>query len=171
MGKGLIHIYTGDGKGKTTAAVGLALRAKARGLRVLFAQFMKTERGNELDMLENLSVNVIRFDEILSPLFYPGLDGEAQRRKTVEALSRIKSLMKDFDLVILDEFIHLINRGLVSEAETLEFLKSKPGHTELVLTGKGAPPYLIDAAHYVTEMKAVKHPFREGVKARRGIEY
>lgn len=168
---GLIHIYTGTGKGKTTAAVGLAIRAKARGLKVLFAQFMKSAKGNELRLLKNVSVKVIQFSGILSPYFHPEADKGEQKKKISDALLELQTKMDLFDLVILDEFIHLVKTGLISEEKALAFIGEKPSHVELVLTGRGAPKRLLKAAHYVTEMKEIKHPHKKGVKAREGIEY
>lgn len=171
MEKGLVHIYTGEGKGKTTAAVGLAVRAKARGLRVLFAQFMKTTARGELDMLQRLSIKVVRFEEVVSPLFHPEADMDELRRKAMGALRELCAIMPKFDLAVVDEFNHLVTTGLVSEGEALSFINEKPPALELVLTGRGATGALIEAAHYVTDMKAVKHPLGSGVKARPGIEY
>lgn len=171
MEKGLIHIYTGTGKGKTTAAVGLALRAKSRGFRVLFAQFMKTKKDNELKLLERVSVKVIQFSDILSPYFHPDINKGEQKKRVSRAFHQIQNITGKFDLIILDEFTHLIRTGLMSEESALEFLREKPAHLELVLTGRGAPKSLLKAADYVTEMKEIKHPHKKGVKAREGIEY
>lgn len=172
MEKGFLHIYTGDGKGKTTAAVGLALRAKARGMRVLFAQFMKTARGNELDLLERLSVKVVQYNEVLSPYFHPEAGKEEQKEKIERALNEVRGIMGEYDLVVLDEFIHLIRTGLLSEEKALHLIREKPEQVELVLTGRGATEALIAAAQYVTEMKDVRHPLKEGTrKAKEGIEF
>jgi len=172
MTEGLIHIYTGEGKGKTTAAVGVALRAKARGYRVLFAQFMKSARGNELDLIEKHSIKVVQYNEILSPYFHPEAGKEEQAQKINAALKDLEQSMGEYDLVVLDEFIHLIGTGLLSEEKALRLIRKKPEQVELVLTGRGATDALIEAAHYVTEMKNIKHPLKEGIrKAKEGIEY
>ncbi len=171
MEKGLIHIYTGDGKGKTTASVGLAVRARGRGMKVLFSQFMKAVNGGEIAMLEKLQVRILSFKEVLSPYFHPGADLGALRAKAIGALEQLAVIMPGYDLVIMDEFMHLIKHGLVTQEEALVFLGRKPAGVELVLTGRDAPLSLIEAADYVTEMRAVKHPLDKGLKARAGIEF
>jgi cob(I)alamin adenosyltransferase len=172
MERGLVHIYTGDGKGKTSAAVGLAVRARARGMKVLFAQFMKKSRGNELDLLEKLSVKVVQYNEVLSPYFHPEADKEEQKEKIERALNEVRRIMGEFDLAVLDEFLHLVRLGLFSEGKAIHLIREKPKKLELVLTGRGATKRLIEAAQYVTEMKEIKHPLREGIrKAKEGIEY
>ena len=171
MEKGQIHIYYGEGKGKTTAGVGLAVRAKGRGMKVLFSQFMKPADGGEVPMLEKLGVRVVRFGEVLSPYFHPGADPDAQRRAALRALDELRLLMPGYDLAVIDEFMHLVSCGLITEEEALAFLGQKPPAAELVLTGRSAPESLIRAAGYVTYMKAVKHPFAAGLRAREGIEF
>lgn len=174
MAKGLIHIYTGEGKGKTTAAVGLAIRAKSRGLRVLFAQFMKggTNTG-EVKVLKDIGVTTKKFSKIRSPYFYPDIDRKQLKKDVNEAIVYIKKIMKDgkFDMIILDEFNCLLAEGLLTEDEALDLITHKPEGLELVLTGRGATKRLLEAADYVTEMKMIKHPFSKGIKARIGIEY
>ncbi|MBI5188866.1 MAG: cob(I)yrinic acid a,c-diamide adenosyltransferase [Nitrospirae bacterium] len=172
--RGLIHIYTGEGKGKTTAAIGLAIRAKSRGLRVLFAQFMKgNKKEGELELLENLSITIKRFDRVVSPHFYPNVDKEKLKSEANKSIRNIKKIMSnnDFDLIALDEFNCLLAEGLLTEDEALDLITNKPEGLELVLTGRGATERLIEAADYVTEMKMVKHPFSKGIRARKGIEY
>src|SRR5512147_855389 len=108
MATGLIHIYTGDGKGKTTAAVGMAVRAKSRGLRVLFVQFFKeSDSGSETAALNSISIQTINFREVKSPFFNPGIDKSVLRKNATKALSQLKDIFhKDsFDLIVLDEFI------------------------------------------------------------------
>ncbi|MBM4135267.1 MAG: cob(I)yrinic acid a,c-diamide adenosyltransferase [Nitrospira sp.] len=174
MRKGLVHIYTGEGKGKTTAAVGLAIRAKSRGLRVLFAQFMKGDKkGGEIELLKKLSIKTKRFQRVLSPYFYPNIDKEKLKFETYKSLKNINKIIlsNDFDLIVLDEFNCLIQEGLLTENEALELISNKPANLELVLTGRGATKRLIEIADYVTEMNGVKHPFYSGISARKGIEY
>ncbi len=174
MQKGYIHIYTGNGKGKTTAAIGLAIRAKSRGLRVLFVQFMKggTEAG-EISLLKKLSISTKKFSKILSPYFHPEADRATLKKEVANALMSIKKIMRkeSFDLIILDEFTHLISEGLLTEKDAVDFISDKPGALELVITGRGAPENLIAVADYVTEMKMIKHPLTSGIKARKGIEF
>ncbi|GAB4390282.1 MAG: cob(I)yrinic acid a,c-diamide adenosyltransferase [Thermodesulfovibrionales bacterium] len=171
MQEGLIHVYTGEGKGKTTAAAGLALRARSRGLKVLFAQFMKEAPGGEVDLLEGVSAEVARFRGVLSPFFHPEVDRAALRREAQKALEALGPRLGEFDLVVLDEFVGLVSAGLLEKDEALGFLRAKPPETEVVLTGRGAPQWLLEEADYVTEMRAVKHPFARGMSAKKGIEF
>ncbi len=171
MQKGLIHVYTGDGKGKTTCAVGLSIRAKSRDYRVLFAQFMKTIKGGETELLAKLSIEVQRFERVLSPLFHPNADHARLRERAQEALEELKTRTNNFDLIVLDEFIHLINQELLTESEVRDFLENRPASLDVILTGRGAPPWLIEMADQVTEMRDIKHHAERGIKARKGIEY
>lgn len=174
MLKGYVHIYTGCGKGKTTAAVGLALRAQSRGLRVLFVQFMKGGKTiSETKLLEQCAVTVKKFNSVRSPLFDPDVKKSYLKKHMFKALDDIKKIMikKDFDVIILDEFLCLLSEKLLTDREALDFISHRPFETELVLTGRGAPKKLIQAADYATEMKMLKHPFSKKVPARKGIEY
>jgi len=174
MTTGLIHIYTGDGKGKTTAAVGMSVRAQSRGLRVLFVQFFKEKDSeSEIAALQNIGITTLNFDEVKSPLFNPDIEKSALRTRAIDALSQLADIFRDntFDLIVLDEFICMISEGIVTEDEAATFLRCKPLSLELVLTGKGASPRIIDLADYVTYMKNVKHPYDKKLSARKGIEY
>lgn len=173
MNKGLIHIYTGDGKGKTTAAVGLAVRAASRGLKTLYAQFFKEKTAGETAMLERLGIETRVFDKVKSPFFHPSADKEELRKEIRSALSYLSGIFDErrFDLVILDEFICLVSENLLSEDEALRFIAGKPEGLELVLTGRGAGERLINNADYVTNMQKVKHPYRNQVASRKGIEF
>lgn len=172
MKEGLRHIYTGEGKGKTTAAVGLAVRAKSRGLRVLFAQFMKTrENGGETALLDRLSIDVKLFSDIKSPLFYPDVDIESMRNTTLERLNELVAMARDYDVIIIDEFNNLVRSGVISEGDAVDFIDRFPEDKELVLTGRGATEDMIKRADYVTYMKGIKHPHNKGEPAREGIEF
>lgn len=173
MQKGLVHIYTGGGKGKTTAAAGLALRAKGRGMKVLFAVFMKEEPSGECASLERLSVSLLRFEGVLSPFFHPGADKESLRLEALDALERLNAIFSEEapDMAVLDEFVCLVSEGLITEEEAVEFINERPAAMEIVLTGRGATEGLIGLADYVTEMKEMKHPYSKGVKSREGIEF
>ncbi len=174
MTKGLIHVYTGDGKGKTTAAIGISVRAKSRGLRTMFAQFFKeNDPGGEIALLQKIGIKTLVFDQVKSPYFNPDVDKDSIRLEAIDALSRLKEDFgrHDFDLVVLDEFICLVNEAVVSEEEALEFLGNKPQALELILTGYGATEKIIALADYVTFMKNVKHPYDKNLEARPGIEY
>ncbi|MGD2103580.1 MAG: cob(I)yrinic acid a,c-diamide adenosyltransferase [Anaerolineae bacterium] len=171
LSKGYVQLYTGDGKGKTTAALGLALRAAGRGLHTYIGQFMKGQRYGEIDALQ---------DHVYITLEQYG-DPRCIRREEVTAehvaqahdgLDRARSAMLsgDYDLVVLDEINVAIWFGLLTTEEVLHFLDQKPEHVELVLTGRRAPQVLIDRADLVTEMRDVKHYYDRGVEARVGIE-
>ncbi|HHL40676.1 MAG TPA: cob(I)yrinic acid a,c-diamide adenosyltransferase [Deltaproteobacteria bacterium] len=177
MRRGLVHIYTGEGKGKTTAAVGLAVRAAGQGLRVLFVQFFKEDDASsgEKDILRT------RFPEIelvrsncRHPFFTGKRAGDAEAeeavRRTFEGTRRAVEA-GGIDMVVLDEAMAAVNGGWLAVEEVVEFIESRPPDLEVVLTGRNAPVELVRAADYVTEMLKIKHPFDEGVKARKGIEF
>lgn len=171
---GCIHIYTGDGKGKTTAAMGLALRSAGCGKRVLVTQFLKGGDTGELHALERLGIPVLRnsrqygFFHTLSPA-----DREALYREQTEQLEQIcrAALHSSYDLIVLDESIGAYQLGALDRSRLEAFLQGGPYGPELVLTGRNAPDWMIERADYVTQMKKQKHPFDRGVQARRGIEY
>lgn len=173
MTKGLIHIYTGDGKGKTTAAVGLAVRAKSRGLKTLYAQFFKENKAGETILLEGFGIDTMVFDKVKSPFFNPSINKAELKREVKSALSHIEAVFAEnrFDLIILDEFIYLMTEDLLSEEEAIRFIRTKPESLELVLTGRGATESIIDIADYVTYMQKVKHPYENHIPGRKGIEY
>lgn len=172
MKKGLIHIYTGEGKGKTTASIGLAVRAKSRGLKVLFIQLMKTDyTGGELDLLQKIGIETKRCKDVKSPHFHPDVDTVEVKGFSFKALQEVLQNASDFDLIVVDEFNYLLSTTLISEEEAIDFIKNFPEGTELVLTGQGATDRLISLADYVTYMKAIKHPFMKSIGARKGIEY
>jgi cob(I)alamin adenosyltransferase len=171
-GRGLVHIYTGDGKGKTTASVGLAVRAAGDGLRVLFAQFLKGRQTGELDPLRQLGVTVMRTPEVVK--FIPSMspaEREECRCAQRACLSGVIGKAADFDLIILDEAMAAVETGMIGLDELIRFIRSKPEGLELALTGRNAPPELVALADYVSEIKAVRHPYERGIAARRGIEY
>ncbi|MEK6655826.1 MAG: cob(I)yrinic acid a,c-diamide adenosyltransferase [Nitrospirota bacterium] len=173
---GLLHIYTGEGKGKTTAAIGLAVRAAGNGMKVLFVQFLKGgEESGELKIFKNLQKNieVIRFDQRHPIFFEKGDTKEGLIKAAKEALKLIAEKIKSgkYNLVVLDEINNLVSQGWADVNELMEIIKKRPEGVEIVLTGRGASKELIDMADYVTEVKAIKHPFKKGIKARKGIEY
>ncbi len=170
---GLVQVYTGDGKGKTSAAVGSAIRARGAGLTVAFIQFVKGgPRSSELAVLEDLGVTVVRPARSSTGLLSGGPTDEDRRAGAEATAVAIETLRSGrFDLVILDEACIALSHGLADEASLLAAIEARPGHVEVILTGRGATPALIDRADLVTEMRAVKHPFERGISARRGIEY
>jgi cob(I)alamin adenosyltransferase len=170
---GLVQVYTGDGKGKTTAGTGLAVRARGAGFDVAFVQFIKGgRRSGELAMLEQLGVDVSRPAEVSTGLLGAGLNDE-DRRAATEAWTIAAEAIGSgrYDVVVLDEACVALAYELVDEAALLDALAERPTHVEVVLTGRGATPALIEAADLVTEMRLVKHPYDRGVPARRGIEF
>jgi cob(I)alamin adenosyltransferase len=171
--QGLVQVYTGDGKGKTTAAVGLAVRAIGAGMRVAFVQFVKGgARSSELAVLERLGARVERPAERSTGLLGDGITDEdraAAHEAWALALDAVGSL--EYDLVILDEIVVAMRYDLVPEEAVFGMLDARPESLEVVLTGRGASEALIALADLVTEMMPRKHPFDAGVPARRGIEY
>jgi len=171
---GLVQVYTGDGKGKTTACVGLAVRAVGAGLRVAFVQFVKGgRRSSELSMLEQLGVRVERPAEastgLLSAIGITDEDRGAAGEAWAIAVEAIAS--GAYDVVVLDEACVALAHGMIDERVLLDALDGRPPHVEVVLTGRGAPAALVERADLVTEMRAWKHPFDRGIPARLGIEY
>lgn len=175
MTKGLIHVYTGDGKGKTTAAFGLAVRAAGHGKNVLILQFLKSRIGNsgEIKSAKKIGVQVIKFKNQTSPLFDPSVK-RADLKKSIKkaiasSIEKIKS--GKHDLIIMEEFNNVVSNGYASASDLKKIIDSKPEDLEIVFTGRGAPKELKEIADYVTEMKMVKHPANNGIMARKGIEY
>ena len=174
--QGLVQVYTGEGKGKTTAAFGLALRAAGQGLKVCIIQFMKSaeKETGEFKAVHGLSgIEILRFG---GSFVFPEADPKARegaRKSCQEALSlaREKSSQEDLDVLILDEINVALSFGFIDLNEVLKLIFERPPNLEMVLTGRGAPQELIEAADLVTEMRMVKHPFQKEVVARRGIEY
>lgn len=170
--KGRIHVYTGEGKGKTTAAFGLAMRAAGRGLSVIIIQFMKghSECGEIVSAKRLPGIHIEQFgtEDLIDPDRISGKD----RRLALKGLDRAKKAMRksESDLLILDEVNVAVHFGLLSTDQVLELIDMKPSGMELVLTGRYAKPAIIRRADYVTEMKAKKHPFKSGLEARDGIE-
>jgi cob(I)alamin adenosyltransferase len=170
--KGYVQLYTGDGKGKTTAALGLALRAAGHGLRSYIGQFMKGTFYGELEALKNYPL--IQLDQFGGEhcIRREDVTGEdiAQAQHGLER-TREEMLSGNFDIVILDEVNIAIWFGLLSTEEVVTLVEKRPDHVELVLTGRRAPEALIQIADLVTEMREVKHYFQRGVTAREGIEH
>jgi len=175
MRKGLVQVYTGEGKGKTTAAIGQAVRAAGRGYKVLVVQFLKKERGSgEIGPLEKLGVRVIsKGGEYLSLSKLNEEEKEKIRSSWSSLLDELKKEIEaeKYDLLILDEANVALHYGLIDRKKMIDFIKEKPAFLELILTGRYAPSEIIREAHLVSEMKKVKHPFDKGIKARKGIEY
>ena len=170
MRRGLVIVHTGDGKGKTTAAIGLAVRAFGAGMKVLIMQFIKgARRSSELTALEILGIEVRQLG-----LGFITAENFSEQKKSARAaieLARTEILSGTWDLIVLDEINYAVKFGLLDATEILELIKIRPPQMHLIFTGRDALPELIDAADLVTEMKLVKHPFKRGVKAQAGIEF
>lgn len=172
MRKGYIQVYTGSGKGKTTAALGLALRAAGAGLRVFIAQFVKQRRCNEHKILE-------RFQDLITIKHYgKGFITEGRPTKSAikaaqDGLDEVLTVLKSgrYDVVILDEANVAVHYNLIPAKGLFELIAAKPGSTELIITGRYADRRVIQMADLVTEMREVKHYRKKGVRSRAGIEY
>ena len=175
MKQGLVQIYTGDGKGKTTAAAGLAMRAAGRGLKVVFIQFLKSGDSGEIMLMEkNIhEIKMMRFNS-QDKFIWNMSEGELDLlgKETREGLDAAVKIAESgsCDILILDEIFGALKNGFISVNDILILIKKKESGVELVLTGRDAPAEIIKEAHLVTEMRKVKHPFDAGIKARRGIE-
>ncbi|MFC1671167.1 cob(I)yrinic acid a,c-diamide adenosyltransferase [Spirochaetota bacterium] len=173
MEKGYIQIYTGNGKGKTTAAMGLALRASGAGLKTIIIQFMKGQYYSELDAVKLLK-DYIKIEQFGSRSFRkPGdKDSREHHELAKKGYARAMEVLKgnDYSIIILDEIITSLKSGLITLEEIFKLIEIKPENIELILTGRGAPEELIKKADLVTEMKEIKHYYNEGVDARVGIE-
>lgn len=175
MQNGQIHIYCGDGKGKTTAAVGLSIRACGCGKRVLLVQFLKGDFSSERDILRKIpNITVMDGPETIKFTFQMEEAELVQTAALCENMLKqaINAAQKDnCDLLILDEVFGALSCNLLNANMLLEFMRKKPEKLELVLTGRDPPREILDLADYVTEMKKVKHPFDKGMPARKGIEF
>jgi cob(I)alamin adenosyltransferase len=170
--KGLIHVYTGDGKGKTTAAIGLGIRALGDGLKVCMIQFMKGRRYSELETLEKIPhFTVVQFgrDEFVSKEKPEQIDIDLAQK----GLAHAKEIIKQgkYDVVILDEINVAVDYHLLSTEDVITLLEEKPEHVELVLTGRYASPEIIKHADLVSEILEIKHPYQKGIKSRKGIDW
>ncbi len=170
--KGLVQIYTGDGKGKTTASLGLALRAAGRNFRIYIGQFMKNSGFGEHKALEKFS-DQITVEQFGSGKYHTeGGPTEEELKSAEEGLRKVREAMlsKEYDMIIADEICVAQHFDLLSSKDIIDLIEVKPNEVELVLTGRKASEELIERADLVTEMKEIKHPYQEGVEAREGIE-
>lgn len=170
MNKGLVHLYCGQGKGKTTAAMGLALRALGQGMQVVVVQFLKNGTSGELEPLRQLGAVVLsgkpgaKFTFQMSP--------EEKAQAAVENNERLReALTLPCDLLILDEICAARQSGMLDEALTKRAVLDRPRGREVVLTGREPEQWMLDAADYITEMQALRHPYAQGIPARKGIEF
>ncbi len=178
----MVHLYYGDGKGKTSAAAGMCIRALGRGIPVIFAQFLKDASSGEIRFLEKTAgVKVMHTPHFFG--FYKSMS-EEEKDKTVsecrELLENVRKMAEDQKkteenadislLIVLDEILTAMDRGIFSEDELVDLLRDMPDDMEVVLTGKTAPERLLKEADYASEIKKAAHPYEKGVKARYGIE-
>lgn len=168
---GLIHIYTGEGKGKTSAGMGIILRALGRGLKVKIIQLFKRDTGEQF-FFENSGVKYLQFKPE-HPFFkaYATEELEDLKRAFMEFWNDAVNGLDEYDVLLIDEIGPGIKWGVVNEDMILNFLENKPANMELVLTGRDIPDSIINKADYVSEIKKIKHPFDKGILAREGIEY
>ncbi len=167
--RGYVHVYTGNGKGKTTAALGLVLRAVGAGLRVCFVQFLKCTPSSEIRVLERFpgQITIRRFACFAGMEPRDG-DIEASRQEMTEVRRMVRS--GEYSLIVLDEANVATQFGLLDVEDLLDLIDTRPPESELVITGRYAHPRILDRADLVTEMNEVKHYYRQGVMARVGIE-
>lgn len=172
--KGLVVVLTGNGKGKSSSAFGMILRSLGWGRRVLLVQFMKgdwaTGEGNFFDNLKTENLEIIRAQ---CPFTWKSQDkakdAETCEKVWLEAMKEV--IEKPFDLIVLDELMIVIELGFLQLEEIIKFLKARPLHTDVVMTGRNAPKELISFADTVSEIKAIRHPFDKGIAAKKGIDF
>jgi len=169
--KGYVQIYTGNGKGKTTASLGLSLRAAGAGLKVFIAQFLKQGDYSEIKALSRFS-DLIRIEQFGLDRFVKGRPTEEEIQAAQKGIQKVNTAMLsgDYDLIVVEEGNVAAAIGLFGVDELLKLIARKPDSLELVITGRGAAPEVIEKADLVTEMKAIKHYYEKGVAARVGIE-
>ena len=173
--RGLIHIYYGEGKGKTTAAMGLVARAAGNDKKVLLSQFVKGRKTGELNVFGSLANIAILRDETTKKFVWEMTPEELEEYNAIQLALFKKTwnlaVQEDYDLLVLDEFLYVLKSEIIEEQTFLELLRNRPQKLEVVMTGRPASETLIEASDYVTEMVCVKHPFDNGVKQRKGIEF
>lgn len=174
--RGLVQVYTGDGKGKTTAALGQGLRSVGQGYKVCMIQFLKGGDSGELHAITKFEENfqIHRFEKMKK--FFWTLNDEEKlevKRKTENAYAFAQEIIKNeaCNILILDEIMGVLSNHLLSIGQVCDLIKSKPEHMELILTGRNVPDEIVDLADYVSEINMIKHPFQKGIGSREGIEH
>ena len=167
---GLVHLYYGDGKGKTTAAMGLALRALGSGKRVAVLQFLKGGQSGEIPLLEQLGAKLYRGKAGQKFVFQMN-DAEKAETRALQNANLAAAMAEPADLLVLDEAGSAWELDMVDKALLQQAVLQRPAGQECVLTAHAAPQWMLDAADYVTEMKCLRHPYQKGIAARKGIEY
>ena len=167
----MIHIYTGNGKGKTTAALGLALRGLGAGLRVYIGQFAKGRYYSELKILKKIPN--IKIEQYGKRCFIKHKPKQNDINLACKGLERVRQIIanRDYDLIILDEINVALHLGLLKVSDIINLCQSTPKNIELILTGRWAPHKIIKFADLVSEIKDIKHYYKKGIKARKGIEF
>ena len=167
----MIHLYYGNGKGKTTAAIGLALRCAGSGKRVLMFQFLKGNDSSERSLTDNI-IDVVKGKDNEKFIFNMNKKEKAEAAAFyTDKLRKIDIIANKYDMIILDEAIDAVNAGFTAEPELIDFIKKHKEKSEIIITGHNPSQKLIDVSDYVTEMRKIKHPFDNGAVARKGIEY
>ena len=172
--KGLVHIYEGNGKGKTTAGVGLAIRCAGCGFDVVYSQFLKDGSTGEMSILRKIPNITVMVEEKHFPFSF--LMTEEEKKEATAYYTRLFEQVTSYAtehrsrLLVMDELLDLCNAELIDISKVVEFLKNRPEELEVVLTGRNPKPELVELADYITKMDKVKHPFEQGVPARKGIE-
>ncbi|MEY8338306.1 cob(I)yrinic acid a,c-diamide adenosyltransferase [Lachnospiraceae bacterium 62-35] len=173
--KGLVHIYCGDGKGKTTAALGLALRAAGRKKKVLIVRFLKTDDSGEVSILKRIpEITLIPCEKTFG--FLSSMSEET-KKEAIEWYGKLleraisMAIENTWDMLVMDEAVTACEKKVIEEDRLLWFLKNRPDRLEAVLTGRDPSDRLLSEADYISHIQAVRHPYEKGVKARKGIEY
>lgn len=173
MKKALLMVFTGNGKGKTTSALGLAMRSAGHGLKVCFIQFIKGSwQYGEMEAVKRFD-GLIDFHVMGRGFTWKSEDLEKDREAGRKAWAFAREVMASgqYHLVVLDEFTYLLSYDVVDTNEAIEILAGRPEDLNVAITGRNAPPALIEAADMVTEMRDIKHPLQDGIKAQKGIEF
>jgi cob(I)alamin adenosyltransferase len=172
MNQGFVQVYTGNGKGKTTAALGLSIRAAGAGKRVFIGQFLKSGQFSEISALKRYFKS-IKIHQYGKKRFASQRTLKNDKKNVSKGFNEVLKVVfsEKFDIIILDEINFAVGTGLLDPMKLINLIKDKPKHTELVLTGRNAPKEIINIADLVTEMKEIKHYYKKGIKARIGIEY
>lgn len=173
--RGMIHIYCGDGKGKTTAATGLAVRAAGAGMQVLFARFLKNENSGELRILDQIpEIEVLHLEKSYG--FYRTLSDSDKAKMTAMYRKLWQNIEEKitsgaYDMLVIDELMAAYNYGILEQESVHRFLENKPEKLEIVMTGRNPSERLMELSDYISEIKKVRHPFDQQVTARKGIEF
>ncbi len=169
----MIHLYHGEGKGKTTAACGLAVRAAGSGMKVLFTQFFKNGSSSEVGVLRSVPGVTVLIPDVYYGRYKKMSDGEREATGSNyrAVMKEIAERAGEYGMVVLDESVSAYNYGMLDRAAFLEFLRKEGQEREIVLTGRGPQEELREIADYVTEMRKEKHPFDRGIMGRKGVEY